>query len=235
MKSFIRVAERIAMEMFSPNLLLATEPDGELTLHSVTITPNSCYSAGRAMPGVPANVRLLPEVFSVLLPVRVRQGPCLMVLTPVRHRLRNLRLGQKHGKTTVTAFLVSGEQVLGSASIPVVSTQECPKDPLPLDTSDWFAWVSRMPPGPASFHVTGTVTLPSPGYDARLEVANPQGINPAELILDLRITERPGLWPQVVTSVAVRYDVPGYASAYQTVLIRLPSGEGIQLQVEEVF
>lgn len=223
------------MEIFEPNLLLATEPDGEFTLHSVTITPSSCYSAGRAEPGVPPSVRLVPEVFSVLLPVRVRQGPCLMMLTPVRHRLRNLQLGAKHGKTMVTAFLMSGMQVLGSASIPVVSTQECPKDPLPLDTSEWYAWVSRMPPGPASFHVTGTVTLPSPGYEARLEVASPQGINPADLILDLRITQRPGIWPQVVTNVTVRYDVQDYAGKYSSVLVRLPNGEAIQLEVEEVF
>jgi hypothetical protein len=224
------------MDIFSPNLLLATEPDGEFTLHSLTLAPNSTYSAGRAEPGVPPSVRLLPEVFSVLLPVRVRQGPCLMMLTPLRHRLRNLRLGAKHGKTTVTAFLMSGMQVLGSASIPVVSsTQECPKDPLPLDTSEWYAWVSRMPPGPASFHVTGMVTLPSPGYEARLEYATPQGINPADLILDLRITQRPGIWPQVVTNVAVRYDVQDYAGAYSSVLVRLPDGEGIQLEVEQVF
>jgi len=223
------------MEMFQPNLLLATEPDGEFTLHSVTLTPNSCYSAGRAEPGVPPSVRLLPEVFSVLLPVRVRRGPCLMVLTPVRHRLRNLRLGAPHGKTTVTAFVMNGMQVLGSASIPVVSTQGCPKEPLPLDTSDWYAWVNRMPPGPASFHVTGTVTLPSPGYDVQLEYASPQGINPAELILELRVAKRPGLWPQVVTNVTVRYDVPDYQAAYETVLVRLPAGDGIQLEVEEVF
>lgn len=222
------------MEMFQPNLLLATEPDGEFTLHSVTITPNSCYSAGRAVLGVPATVRLVPEVLSVLLPVRVRRGPCLEVLTPVRHRLRNLRLGPQHGKTMVTAFLVNGDQVLGSASLPVVSTQGCPKDPLVLDTSEWFAWVDRMPPGPASFHVTGTVTLPSPGFEARLEVASPQGINPADLILDLRVTRRPGVWPQVVTNVSVRYDLASYPG-YQSVLVRLPDGEAIQLAVEEVF
>lgn len=223
------------MEMFQPNLSLAIEPDGEFTLHSVTITPSSCYSAGRAAPGVPPTVRLLPEVFSVLLPVRVRQGPCSMVLTPVRHRLRNLQLGAKHGKTTVTAFLMNGMQVLGSASIPVVSTHECPKDPMVLDTSEWFAWVNRMPPGPASFHVTGTVTLPSPGYEARLEYASPQGINPAGLILDLRVAKRPGSWPQMVTNVTVRYDVANYQGRYDSVLIRLPDGEAIQLEVEEVF
>lgn len=223
------------MEMFQPNLSLAIEPDGEFTLQSVTITPSSCYSAGRAEPGVPPSVRLLPEVFSVLLPVRVRQGPCLMVLTPVRHRLRNLRLGAKAGKTTVTAFLMNGMQVLGSASIPVISTHECSKDPMVLDTSEWAAWVNRMPPGPASFHVTGTVTLPSPGYEARLEYASPQGINPAGLILDLRVAKRPGLWPQRVTNVTVRYDVADYQGRYDSVLIRLPDGEAIQLEVEEVF
>lgn len=220
--------------MFQPNLLLATEPDGEFTLHSVTIAPNSGYSAGRAVLGVPATVRLVPEVLSVLLPVRVRRGPCLEVLTPVRHRLRNLRLGPQHGKTMVTAFLVSGEQVLGSASLPVVSTQGCAKDPLVLDTSEWFAWVDRMPPGPASFHVTGTVTLPSPGFEARLEVASPQGINPADLILELRVTRRPGVWPQVVTNASVRYDLASHPG-YQSVLVRLPDGEAIQIEVEEVF
>jgi hypothetical protein len=235
MKSSIRIADCMAMEMFRPSLTLAIEPDGEFTLHSVTITPNSCYSAGPARPGIPPTVRLLPEVFSVLLPIKVRRGPCLMVLTPVRHRLRNLRLGDQVGKTTVTAFVMNGEQILGSASIPVLSTHECGKNPLPLDTSDWFAWVNRMPPGPVSFHVTGVAVLPSPGYEARLEMASPQGINPADLILDLVITARPGTWPQVVTPVAVRYDIPKYQGLYKTVLIRLPDGEAVQLDVEEVF
>ena len=35
-------------EMFQPQLQLETEPDGEYTLHAVTICPNSSYSAGRA-------------------------------------------------------------------------------------------------------------------------------------------------------------------------------------------
>lgn len=223
------------MEMFSPNLTLSVEPDDEFTLHAVTLTPNGCYSAGRAEPGVPPNVRLLPEVFSVLLPLRVRKGPCLMVLTPVRHRLRNLALGDQHGKTVVTAFVMHGEQVLGSASIPVSSTHEQPSGSLPLDSMDWYAWWNRMPPGPASFHVTGTVVMPTPGYDVRLEPASPQGINPKDLILDLKISARPGMWPQVVTNMSVRYDQEPFKGQYESVLIRLPSGEGIQLEVDEAF
>lgn len=223
------------MEMFQPNLTLAVEPDGEYTLHAVVLTPNSCYSAGRAKPGIPPMVRLTAETFSVLLPLRVRGGPCLMVLTPVRFRLRNLELGPRHGKTNVIAFTMNGDQMLGSASIPVTSVQQCPQSGLPLDSTDWAAWVNRMPPGPASFHVTGTVVLPTPGYSVELVAASPQGSNPADLILDLRITERPGVWPQVITPMTVRYDVTDYKGNYQSVLVRQPNGESIQIPVEEAF
>ena len=223
------------MEMFTPSLTLTVEPDGEYTLYAVTLAPNSCYSAGPARPGIPPTVRLVPEVFSVLLPVKVRSGPCLQVIRPLRHRLRNLKLGDQHGKTTVTAFAMQGDQVLGSASIPVTSTHECPQSSLPLDTEDFYAWVNRMPPGPPSFHVTGTVVLPTPGYDVKLVPATPQGINPRDFIMDLQITERPGKWPQVVTPMTVRYDVQDYKGQYASVLVRLPNGEAIQLEVEEAF
>src|ERR1041384_4419748 len=68
------------VEIFQPRLQLIAEPDGEYTLHAVTITPNSGYSAGRARPGAPPNVRLIPEVFPVLLEIRARRGPALQVL-----------------------------------------------------------------------------------------------------------------------------------------------------------
>ena len=94
------------LKMFEPHLVLSKEHDGDYTLHAVTLTPNSCYSAGRARHGVPSNVRIVAEVESVLLELRTHEGPCLMVLTPVRHRLRNLKLGPAHGKTSVLAFVM---------------------------------------------------------------------------------------------------------------------------------
>lgn len=222
------------MEMFQPSLQLVVERDGEYTLHAVTITPNSSYSAGRARPGVPPGVRIIPEVYPVLLPLRTRGGPALQVLTPVRHRLRNLELGPAHGKTSLLAFAMIGDRVAGSTSIPVVATQECPRDPVPVDTSDWYAWLNRMPPGPASFHVTGVVYLPTPGYDARLVLASPQGINPEELILQLEVMPRPGVWPQVITPVSVRYDQSPAGVLYKGVLVREPDGDNWQLDVEVV-
>jgi hypothetical protein len=222
------------MEIFQPSLHLAIEPDGEYTLNAVTIAPNSGYSAGRAHPGVPPTVRLSAEVFGVLLEIRVRRGRVLQVLTPIRHHLRNLKLGPSHGKTSVIAFAMIGDRVVGSASIAVTPTHEGPKNPVTVDTSDWYAWLNKMPPGPTSFHVTGVVYLPSPGYDARLVEASPQGTKPTGLFLDLQVTPRPGIWPQVITPVSVRYDQSPARVMYQSVLVREPDGDTIQIDVEEV-
>jgi hypothetical protein len=222
------------VEIFQPSLQLVVEPDGEYTLHAVTITPNSGYSAGRARPGAPPNVRLTPETYPVMLAIRSRGGRTLQVLTPVRHRLRNLKLGPAHGKTSVLAFAMIGERVVGSTSIAVGPVQECPKDPVPIDTSDWYAWLNQMPPGPASFHVTCVAYLPTPGYDAQLVPASPQGINPNELILDLQVTPRPGIWPQVITPVSVRYDQSPAAVMYQGVLVREPDEDIVHLDVDVV-
>jgi hypothetical protein len=222
------------MEIFQPQLQLALEPDGEYTLHAVTIAPNNGYSAGRARPGVPVSVRLTPETFSVLLEIRERRGPVLQVLTPIRHHLRNLKLGPKYGKTSVHAFAMIGNRIVGSASIPVAPIGEYPKDPVTVDTSGWYAWLNKMPPGPPAFHVTGIVSLPTPGSDARLVPTSPQGTNPADLILDLQVTPRPGIWPQVITPVSVRYDQDPARVMYQTVLVREPDGDAVQIDVDEV-
>lgn len=221
------------MEIFKPNLQLVSEPDGEYTLHAVTITPNSAYSAGRARPGVPPSVRILPEVFPVLLDIRVRHGRALQVLTPVRHHLRNLKLGPKHGKTSVLAFAMIGDHIVGSSSLPVGPIHVPPRGTVHVDTSDWYAWLNKMPPGPASFHIHGTVQLPTPGFDVRLVPASPQGINPSQLILDLQVTARPGFWPQIVTSVSVRYD-QSPSIDYQTVLIREPDDDTVGVDVDVV-
>lgn len=222
------------MEIFQPRLQLIAEPDGEFTLHAVTITPNSAYSSGRAHPGAPPNVRLTSEVFPVMLEIRERRGPALQVLTPIRHHLRNLKLGPKYGKTSVLAFAMLGDRIVGSASIPVGPSHHCSKNPVTVDTSDWYAWLNKMPPGRPSLHVTGIVQLPTPGYDAMLVEAQPQGTNPTELILDLKVTPRPGIWPQVVTPVSVRYDESPAGTMYQGVLVREPDGDAMHIEVDIV-
>lgn len=221
-------------QIFQPQLHLQREPDGEYTLHAVTVCPNSGYSAGRAQPGVPPMVRLTAETFSVILNLHARRGPALQVPTLVRHHLRNLKLGPKEGKTTLTAFAMLRGDVIGTASVPIPSVHECPKNPTTVDTTNWYAWVSQMPGARPSFHVSGVVHLPTPGYEAHLVRATPQGINPKELILDLKVTPRQGIWPQVITPASIRFDEDQPGVDYEGVLIREPDGDAVHIEVDVV-
>jgi len=222
-------------DMFQPQLQLVREPDGEYTLNAVTICPNSGYSAGRAHLGVPPTVRLIAETLGVILDLHERRGPALQVLTPVRHHLRNLKLGAKEGKTSVTVFAMLHGHVVGTASAAIHASHEHPKkDPPSVDTTGWYAWLSKSVQGPVSFHVTGVVHLPSPGYEAHLVRAVPQGINPKELILDLQIKPLPGFWPQVVTAASLRLDESSPGIEYTGVLVREPDGDTVHFDVETV-
>lgn len=218
------------MEMFQPNLTLHQEPDGQLTLDAMTLTPNGCYSAGPAVIAVPPAVRLTAEVLSVLLPIRVHRGHCAMVVTPVRHRIANLAPA---GKTTVTAFATIDGRVVGSASAPILPSCTLPtKNPLPIETTGWYAWLDTMPGGKPTFHVVGTVVLPSPGYEAKLEAVSPQGINPKELILALHVVKKPGFWPQIIMPTLVHYTQRPAQVAYEGVEIREPDGDTVHIPVE---
>lgn len=226
--------------MFEPDLVLTREPDGQYTLHAVTATPNSCHGAGCAERGIPPTVRLMPEAESVLLHITHHGGHCLQMTKLVRHHLSDLELGPSHGKTTLVAFAMIGDRVVGSASLDVSNlgavTPGSGKDRLmPIDTSEWYAWLSLMPPGPMSFHVSGVVTVGNPGYEVSLVPAEPQGINPKEIILDLVLTQKPGNWPQVVRQMPVGFHMPSPTIAYESVLVRLADGSGIPIPVEKVY
>ncbi|MCC6552120.1 MAG: hypothetical protein IT372_03735 [Polyangiaceae bacterium] len=222
--------------IFEPQTILTVEPDGEYTLHAVTPTPNTCYSAGPAEAAPPPSVRLLPEVQPVILRIKHRGGRCLQVLKPVRHSLPNLKLGAAAGKTTLTVFAMVGDAIVGSSSLDVSQLGRIEvgggKD-RPIDTSDWYAWVDLMPGSTQSLHVKGVVTMGTPGYALRLAPAAPQGVNPRDLILDLHITALPGTWPQVVTAIPVSYERES-GGGYASVLVRLPDGSGIPLEVDRV-
>lgn len=74
------------------------------------------------------------------------------------------------------------------------------------ESRDWFAWNNKMPPGPARLIVTGVVTVANPGVEPILVIANPQGINPAHLLLNLFLCQKPGIWPAVVVDKPVRFE-----------------------------
>jgi hypothetical protein len=75
-----------------------------------------------------------------------------------------------------------------------------------MKTRNWHAWINAMPPGPNNLHVVGEVLVGNPGIQGELTIRQPQGINPAILLLDLHLVQRPGMWPQVMTWKQVRFD-----------------------------
>lgn len=239
-------AARADDEMFRPEPTLTPERAGKYTLNVVTPVPNACYVAAGVKSGPPATVRITADAVPIRVVLKERRGRvCAQMVTQVRHLRRNVKLGGRTGKTKVLVFAMLDGTVVGSNSVDMPAPPAPPSPPPPpappppattgpsVSSADWHAWVDKMPPGPASFHVTGTVTLPHPGYDVKLVAASPQGFNPKELILDLVVTARPGVHAQVVTSVPVRFDKKSYAGTYEGVLVREPDGDSAHTTVEE--
>jgi hypothetical protein len=56
------------------------------------------------------------------------------------------------------------------------------------NTKNWKAWQDLQPPGPPTLHVTGEVETTNSNQTPQLSEANPQGINPKILLLNLTIT-----------------------------------------------
>ncbi len=76
------------------------------------------------------------------------------------------------------------------------------------ETQDkWEAIHDFMPPGPARLRVNGTLQMPTPGYKLSLHQANPQGINPQILLLQLDTEAPTDVVPQVITPTPVRYEL----------------------------
>ena len=86
---------------------------------------------------------------------------------------------------------------------------------------DWQAWLNTMPPKPDDFHVVGDVLVGNPGIQPVLTMREPQGINPAILMLELYLVQQPGMWPQVVTCASARFSrvMPPHSKNYEAVEI----------------
>ncbi len=87
------------------------------------------------------------------------------------------------------------------------------------ETSNWKAVEDRQPPG-ARLRVTGTVTTTMSNQDPRLTKANPQGINPSILLLDLTIETTGDVGSAVMGKPEVQYREDITAGQYSSVEIR---------------
>lgn len=110
------------MDLFKPELSLVRETDGTYTLHSLTLTPTSCYRAAGTAPGTPAGFLTSPETVACQLRLACIGDGWLQVITPVIHRVPHLVMGP--GRDTVTAFVTLDGKVVGVSSIRGAAAQE---------------------------------------------------------------------------------------------------------------
>ena len=87
----------------------------------------------------------------------------------------------------------------------------------------WHAWVNAMPPGPPTIHVVGEVLVSNPGVIPLLNMIEPQGINPAILLLDLSLIQSTGMHPQVIVNKQVTFErkMPKGSIRYTSVQIMM--------------
>lgn len=94
---------------------------------------------------------------------------------------------------------------------------------------NWEATHNFMPGTQSpTLHVTGKCTFPTDGYSVRLERAEPQGINPAVLLLDRVVTPPAGAAAPVMTEELVNYSEET-SFTYTGVMIQ-PSGPLIPVE-----
>lgn len=112
----------------------------------------------------------------------------------------------------------------------LTACQNVPERPLPeqsagacavIESSDWAAWVNAMP-GPdavRTLHVTGRITLPTPGFTATLREGpvDRSAVPVQALILDLTPPE--GMVTQVITTQDVRFSGRAIAAQYSGVRV----------------
>jgi hypothetical protein len=99
-------------------------------------------------------------------------------------------------------------------------------------TRDWYAWNNLMPPKPDHFHIVGEVEVPNPGVDAEL-VLRPSK-SKKTIAFDLVLTQRPGLWPQVLVWKPVRYDKVMTSATYSKAQVWCGEKKIEEIPVEDV-
>jgi len=99
---------------------------------------------------------------------------------------------------------------------------------------DWYAWIDVTPP--PNLHVVGDVLVGNPGVEALLTMKEPQGGDPALLLLDLHLTQKPGMWPQVKTWIQARYDrtLPPVGARYVGVQVLLNDSQLARMSVHSI-
>jgi hypothetical protein len=101
----------------------------------------------------------------------------------------------------------------------------------PIKCDRWHAWVNRLPPAPDELHVIGMIDVPNPGVDVSLVERVPQGVNPDDLLVELILEQKPGIWPQRVVTKQVAYERVVFGQAFKKVIVLVKNSEQISIPV----
>lgn len=97
--------------------------------------------------------------------------------------------------------------------------------------ADWNAWIDLMLGVEPALHVTSSCEFPTTGYEVSITRHEPQGENPRDLLLQLRIIEPDGAANEVLTHVQAEYMESVEGEDFDTVSL-LPNGPaGIEVQI----
>jgi hypothetical protein len=120
----------------------------------------------------------------------------------------------------------------GAAAAPLaVAAQEAQETQSAEETpQDWWrAWAVTKGKKTRLF-VEGIYNNGGPGKVVVLTDADPQGINPKILILNLKTAKLPGVWPTVLQPIPGHYEKAPYKQGqYDSIDIHYPDGSSIQV------
>lgn len=213
-----------------PSLLLDHRVEGRTTKMMVLRTTASSLCPDTGAVGVLA-VNGLPRAFGDLTRVdstiQTEAAPgdhavAIVHTLPLFNGIHCVRLGE------LEVGLESCELVGFTAGTTTESA--CVVSCAGAQTRGWYAWNNKMPPKPDDFHIFGEVEVANPGVDVELIPRTPPGINPKIISLSLVLSQRPGIWPQVLVWKQARYDKVMASSDYE--LAEIFCGDEILAKVE---
>ena len=101
---------------------------------------------------------------------------------------------------------------------------------------DWYASHDHQPPGPKTLRIQGVCEVPGAGFTAQLQPLEPQGVNPADLLMKLIIQEPDTIEgePEEVEVLYERETEDGYETISIVFVETISSGFD-PIDVEEVY
>lgn len=126
----------------------------------------------------------------------------------------------------ITLFLIAACSTNEDESVtapPATDVENVQPEGIPcpvISSSDWRAWLDRMPGAPSlSLNIMGKIELPTPGFKVEWSVGALDRRNPPAQHLLLKVTPPTGMVAQVLVSDELSWTTDALASNYRAIHI----------------